>query len=148
MLDYRPHLTRYSAATQCQEASCDDFLVGRRGARLAKQEFGALIAQLRRELAVRKGKDITQADVARHMGITRSAYKQWEKGQTKPKDIGAYRRLAEFLEVSVADFPIDVGSIAPAKIQLRTTEEEPLPVEVRAPRKKAKTKRVQGARPR
>lgn len=81
-------------------------------------DFGATIAQLRRELAVKRREDVWPADVARHMDISRSAYHQWENGATRPKDIGTYERLARFFGVKLADLGVDLSEMklgTPAK---------------------------------
>lgn len=69
------------------------------------------IAQLRRKLAVRRHEDVWPADVARHMKISRSAYHQWENGDTQPKDIGTYERLAAFLGVKLTDLGVNISEM-------------------------------------
>lgn len=59
--------------------------------------------------------DIWPADIARHMDVSRSAYHQWEKGMTRPKDIDSYRRLALYLEVGLEDLGVDIGEMAPSR---------------------------------
>lgn len=81
------------------------------GGYLASREFGMRIAQLRRKLAVRRHEDVWPADVARHMKISRSAYHQWENGDTQPKDIGTYERLAAFLGVKLTDLGVNISEM-------------------------------------
>lgn len=101
-------LTKYSAATHCQGEICNGFSDG---GVLAGGEFGAVIAQLRREKACRERKDIWPANIASHMGITRSAYSQWESGKTRPRDVGVYRKLAAYLNVKLSDLGVNVDEM-------------------------------------
>lgn len=58
--------------------------------------FGATIT------ALRKGRGMTQLDLAREMGVTDKAVSKWERDLSFP-DVASLPRLAEVLDVSVDD---------------------------------------------
>lgn len=95
---------------------------------MAGGEFGAVIAQLRREKAARERRDIWPADVARHMEVTRSAYSQWEHGRTQPKDVGVYRRLAAYLGVKLSELGVNIDDMATEPHQTKTRKAPEIPV--------------------
>lgn len=50
--------------------------------------------------ALRKARQLTQSDVASYLGITVSAYGNYELGQREP-DLATLNKLAEYFDVSV-----------------------------------------------
>ena len=52
---------------------------------------------------IRKGKDLTQANMAEELGMTTSAYSKIERGDTNAP-INRLVQIAKVLEVSIADF--------------------------------------------
>lgn len=88
-------------------ADCND------GGGLAGQEFKDLLRDARLAKGTRERDDVRPADVARALGITRSAYGHWESGRSRPKDVATVEKLAAFLEVSVGDLGIDLRSLPP-----------------------------------
>ena len=79
------------------------------------KDFKDRLRGFRLALAKRKGQDVRPADVARHMGVSRAAYNHWEQGKRKPKNIGVYRRLAQFFGVGLSDFGVDINDMAPER---------------------------------
>lgn len=51
---------------------------------------------------LRKCKQMTQEDIAEHIGVTRQSIAKWESGETVP-DLDKCRRLAELFGVSLDD---------------------------------------------
>lgn len=61
---------------------------------MQKETFGSKVASLR------KGKGMTQLDLAEKMGVTDKAVSKWERDLSLP-DVSSIPRLAEVLDVSV-----------------------------------------------
>lgn len=107
MLDYLRLLTRYTSATQCQQENCNGIVTTGDG--LA--EFAELLRDARLAKAKRDGRDVRPADVARAMGITRSAYGHWESGRSLPKDMVTLERLAVYLGVRIDRLGVDLRAL-------------------------------------
>lgn len=74
-------------------------------------EFAELLRDARLAKANRDGKDVRPADVARVMGITRSAYGHWESGRSLPKDMETLERLTAYLGVRIDKMGIDLRAL-------------------------------------
>lgn len=124
MLDSGLRLTKYRAPTQSQAEFCNGFLADCNGGGLAGAGFGAWLKQARLDKAAAVGDDVRPADAARAMGVTRSAYLQWEAGLTRPKDLPTYVRLCAFLGVELTDIPKEEAPPKPLK-QRRRSKAQP-----------------------
>ena len=82
---------------------------------MTKQTFGATIS------ALRKGKGMTQLELARQMGVTDKAVSKWERDLSFP-DVTSLPKLAEVLDTSVDEL-----------LEVKTTaQEKPTPSKVPA----------------
>ena len=82
---------------------------------MTKQTFGATIS------ALRKGKGMTQLELARQMGVTDKAVSKWERDLSFP-DVTSLPKLAEVLDTSVDEL-----------LEVKTTaQEKPAPSKVPA----------------
>lgn len=63
--------------------------------------IGKRIAQARRELAVREGRDVLQSDLAEELGVGGATISRWEADQAIPRD-AVLVDLAAFLGVTPA----------------------------------------------
>ena len=82
---------------------------------MTKQTFGATIS------ALRKGKGLTQLELARQMGVTDKAVSKWERDLSFP-DVTSLPKLAEVLDTSVDEL-----------LEVKTTaQEKPAPSKVPA----------------
>ncbi len=80
---------------------------------MAEQSFGKTIAALRRE------KNMTQAELAEQMGVTEKAVSKWERDLSYP-DTATLPRLAEILGVTIDELMLANGEAAkPQKSELR-----------------------------
>lgn len=91
------------------------------GLTLAQNEFKDRLKQARLDKAAREGREVRQVDAADEMDISRSAYNQWESGNTEPKARGVYEKLAKYLGV-------DPGWLAFGNNRLPVVEDEVRPV--------------------
>jgi transcriptional regulator with XRE-family HTH domain len=87
------------------------------------QQVGRRIAQARREKAVRDGRDIKPAEVARAIGVSGPTYSEYESGKIVPRD-GVMERLAAYLGVTPAYLRYGVGeTVAPPSVPEVTTHD-------------------------
>ncbi|HEY8308946.1 MAG TPA: helix-turn-helix transcriptional regulator, partial [Gemmatimonadaceae bacterium] len=64
-----------------------------------RESFGDRLRSSRQQLA-RKGRKLTQGDLARAVGVERNTVSRWENGGMLPKDPAVIASLAEVLEVT------------------------------------------------
>lgn len=69
---------------------------------MEENNFGSKIT------ALRKSKNLTQAYVARELGVTPAAVSKWENGTSKPR-VEILFKLAELLEVNAKELLLDEG---------------------------------------
>lgn len=80
---------------------------------MGETSFGKTIAALRRE------KNMTQAELAERMGVTDKAVSKWERDLSYP-DVASLPRLAEILGVTLDELMLANGEAAkPEKSELR-----------------------------
>lgn len=65
---------------------------------MADETFGERLRQARRELAVALRREVTQQEVADHLGVTSVTVGRWEDGSREP-DFATVARLAAYLKV-------------------------------------------------
>lgn len=71
------------------------------GSEMAAAGFGQRVFQARLALSAARGKTVTQADIAREMGVVGVTVGRWEAGLKEP-DLATIERLAVVLKTSAA----------------------------------------------
>jgi DNA-binding XRE family transcriptional regulator len=65
---------------------------------MADKGFGGRVFQARHELAVRRGRAVTQVEIGKALGVTGVTVGRWEAGEKEP-DLETITRLAAFFGV-------------------------------------------------
>jgi transcriptional regulator with XRE-family HTH domain len=86
--------------------------------------FGARVRQARLELAARRGREVSQSAVARHLGVVPSTVQRWENGG-KPPELDVVAQLAAFLHVSPAWLAFGEGEAHPTTAHATARTERP-----------------------
>lgn len=67
---------------------------------LSLQGYGQRIRQARLDLAAKRGKPLSQVEVAKAVGVSSVTVGYWEAEKTEPDGIATWRKLARVLNVS------------------------------------------------
>lgn len=67
---------------------------------IASNSFGSRLLEARLAYAVRRGRTVSQSELARLIGVTPQAWSGWEQGLSEPLELSMIQRIAQLLGVT------------------------------------------------
>lgn len=105
------------------------------GVNLSLSGWGQRIRQARMDLAAKRGRTVTQVEVAERVGVSSVTVGYWEAERSEPDDLATWRKLAKALETTPSFLAF--GEQHEVRVYRETPRDEPTaPAASQAPPKR------------